>query len=197
MGVNTSNFIFCSDCGSKNSCINLFCENCGNEIDLYRKNIKCKRNNTLKTYSNINDIIKFTSKNIAFYKRTFDYMISTESTTTWNWSAFFLSIVWLLYRKMYFQASTLFLICTIIVSIIPYMGITLAIIVPIGMGMYGNYIYLSHIKNKLIETYYLNNYDKDEMIQREGGVSLTIPLISILVSILILFMTIRIVNVFY
>ncbi len=191
-------YIFCSDCGAKNSAITLYCSNCGKQIVSNKQNIEYeKSNNTLnnvnsnpKSYSSTDDIMKFVSQNIYFYQEKFNLINKTGKKITWNWAAFFLSIYWMLYRKMYLQTGGIFLL-SIILTCIPYVGyllsLSLGIIICIILGMYGNYMYLNHIERKLKEIDYLNNYERDAVISRKGGVNLVLPIVIAIIPIALIF----------
>ena len=61
----------------------------------------------------------------------------------WNWPAFFLNVIWMLYRKMYLQAAV-----TFVIFCMPGVNIILHILV----GAFANYLYYKHAKAKILET---------------------------------------------
>ncbi|MGA3085973.1 MAG: DUF2628 domain-containing protein [Thermodesulfobacteriota bacterium] len=61
---------------------------------------------------------------------------------TWNWPAFFLGFIWMLYRKMYLWALLAFFITFTPVAL----PLTM-----IGWGIVGNYLYYLHGRKKILE----------------------------------------------
>lgn len=61
---------------------------------------------------------------------------------TWHWPAFFVTVFWMLYRKLYLWALIAF-----ILSFIPGIGLILMVI----FGLTGNYIYYKHAKAKITD----------------------------------------------
>ena len=91
------------------------------------------------------EIRAFVGANTHYYMRNFSKF--TQSGTekfciTWNWSTFGFTFIWMLYRKMYMQA-----VVTFIVFCIPGLNIILHIVA----GVVGNYLYYSHVKEKILE----------------------------------------------
>ena len=62
---------------------------------------------------------------------------------SWNWSAFFLGFIWMLYRKMYLWALLAFLI-----ALTP-VGFPLTMI---AWGITGNYLYYLQARKKILDT---------------------------------------------
>ena len=109
--------IFCTECGSKNNEGNLFCSECGNKLQGGREKndslgkvntdkIKQINSNNFETNLDIdkNDLVKFILKNTDYYISKFEELKITGSKISWNWSAFFFTGYWMLYRKMYIEA---------------------------------------------------------------------------------------------
>ena len=183
--MENENVIFCSECGQKNSGTSSFCSKCGNKLhktvlekSSYTTNngsASYTTNNDSVRYDDMDDINLFVQKNQMFYQEKFDRIIKTGDKKTWNWAAFFLSIYWMLYRKMYLQAGGLFLL-NFLVGCIPYIGWLLNIGIWIGVGMYSNSLYLDHIRKKLAEINMINSNDKEFMIMKKGGTNLVLPI---------------------
>lgn len=92
------------------------------------------------------DYKTFIGKNSEKYLAKFDKFDVggiDNFSATWNWSAFLVPSLWLLYRKMYGWA-----IFSFVFLLIPIIG---AIIVRIVFGISANYIYFKHAKKKLLE----------------------------------------------
>ncbi len=195
------NTMFCTECGSKNSKVNAFCLNCGNELEQEKleyinintnksvsTNINKKINSSLNDL-NTEDMNLFISKKTEYYNQKFNQITETGNKRTWNWAAFFLNIYWLLYRKMYVQGGIMILISLAtasISSVIPFLGIILGWGVNIAFAMYANSIYLDHIHKKLYEINSMEYEAKESMIMKKGGTNIVIPMILLGIYLLVI-----------
>ncbi len=103
-----------------------------------------------------------------------------KSAQSWNWAAFFLSFLWLGYRKMYsyiFMVVGIFLLYDLIIVFSGFefgMDSTIGITLSVICGLLGNYLYLMHA-NKEIKKVTEQNSRSMENIQAElekrGGTS--------------------------
>lgn len=94
---------------------------------------------------NSDEIREFVGPNAHYYIQNFSKFTilgREEFRVTWNWSCFGFTFIWFLYRKMYALAAI-----TFVVFCIPGVNILLHI----GIGMIGNYLYYRHVKGKIIE----------------------------------------------
>lgn len=82
------------------------------------------------------------SERYLFQFRKFGMPGIDHFSFTWHWPAFFITFLWMLYRKLYLWALILF-----IIWLIPGFGLVLMII----FGLTGNYIYYRHAKAKIID----------------------------------------------
>ncbi|MCM0647999.1 DUF2628 domain-containing protein [Clostridium swellfunianum] len=127
----------------------------------------------------------FVGKNADYYINKWSILKSSPKRINWNFAAFFLSIFWLGYRKMY---NTLLIILGIfIVTDIVQVSIGIDINNAIGyaisgaLGVMGNSYYLNHMKKKIFK---IKNYSSTEgeyydMLEKAGGTSWLGVLISI------------------
>lgn len=112
---------------------------------------------------NSDDFIRiFVGKNNGYYQKKWARMANTADSPTWNWAACFMSVLWLLYRKMYLY---FFLILLLMVGIgavgeILQLSQALQSVIDFGfagaLGMMGNSLYKLHVDKKIkhvIETY--------------------------------------------
>ena len=191
--------MFCTKCGSKNNEINLFCSECGNEFervkvknDVFSKVNTDKigeiKNNNFNTNLDIdkNDLEKFINKNSDYYIRKFEDMKITGSKISWNWAAFFLTGNWMLYRKIYIQ-TIIFTLVGIVLAQLPDVDLICSLGMYVGLGMYGNTLYLAHINKKMSD---INKYDlnmREQLMFKKGGTNLALPLILIFGGVLIYF----------
>ncbi len=91
------------------------------------------------------DTEKIYSKNTQFYLNYFTILDKGGSIFSWNWSAFFLTWAWMLYRKMFILAAiTLF--CTVSIASFSLLGILL---IHIFFGIIGNAIYYKFTEHNL------------------------------------------------
>lgn len=117
--------------------------------------IKCKHCGSmlnLDPYNSINidtvtadEIRAFVGTNAYYYIQNFSkftIMGREKFCITWNWSCFGFTFLWMLYRKMYALA-----LVTFIIFCIPGVNVLLHI----GAGMIGNYLYYRQVKAKIIE----------------------------------------------
>jgi len=154
----------CVKCGNKTEEGERFCRFCGNKVD--------KTESRLPEFATKDGVIEkdlaiFIGKNADKYLsrfRNFDRGGEDSFAVTWNWPAFFFSFWWALYRKMYgWAVLILFLYC------VPFLGL----IVMIGFGMSGNYLYFRRAKKRVLELKALPGTDleKAAALARAGGVN--------------------------
>ncbi len=126
------------------------------------------------------EIRAFTGGNAHYYIQCFSKFTITgreKFCVTWNWSCFGFTFLWMLYRKMYALA-----VVTFIIFCIPGANILLHI----GIGMIGNYLYYRHVKGKILEARAtpsaLNYYP---VLEETGGVNSWVITIGVVVGIII------------
>lgn len=119
----------------------------------------------------LNEVSLFIQKNYKFYEKKFRKMKETGRSISWNWSAFFMGIYWMIYRKMYFKAGAFFIL-SLVASSTPYIGDILNVAVLVGIGMYANALYLDHIEGHIERVKRLYPNEKYETINEIGGTNL-------------------------
>ena len=111
------------------------------------------------------EIRAFVGTNSEYYVQNFAKftVAGTENfTMTWNWSTFFFTFFWMLYRKMYIQAAIVFVIFWL-----PGINIILHIVA----GIVGNYLYYKHAKDKIVEIRAIQTTQNFyQVLQNVGGV---------------------------
>ena len=137
----------------------------------------------------LNEVSLFIQKNYKFYEKKFKKMEETGKSISWNWSAFFMGIYWMIYRKMYFKAGAFFIL-SLVASSTPYIGHILNIAVLIGIGMYANALYLDHVEGNIEKAKPLLPHEKDEIIQKVGGTSLPTAIIIYVIQFIVIAITI-------
>lgn len=125
------------------------------------------------------EIRAFVGDNAHYYVQCFSRFTITgkeQFCVTWNWSCFGFTFIWFLYRKMYALA-----IISFFVFCIPGVNILLHI----GVGMIGNYLYYRHVKGNIIKiraTQSPLNYMP--VLQELGGVNRWVTTLGVIICII-------------
>lgn len=90
------------------------------------------------------------SHNIDYYLYYIHKMENNHKFLSWNWSCFFLSSYWLLYRKLY-ALATILIVFNLGFPLLFNSGIPIIFMLPIRilLAMYANAIYLNNSKSKI------------------------------------------------
>jgi hypothetical protein len=149
------------------------CKHCGSMLNL-------ESANTINIDTITTDEIRaFVGPNSYYYVQNFSKFTITgreKFCATWNWSCFGFTFLWMLYRKMYLLS-----IITFVVFCLP--GIN--IILHIGAGLVGNYLYYRDMKQKIIElraTQSSQNYIP--VLQEIGGTNRWVITLGIVIGII-------------
>jgi hypothetical protein len=102
------------------------------------------------------NLATFVGKNNDYYQEKWQKMADNQNNpASWNVAALFLGFVWLIYRKMYRYAA-IFIALVALDSWIEwyyplpnYMSNTVNILIALGFGVYGNFLYKQHVTNKI------------------------------------------------
>lgn len=144
-------------------------------------NFKC-----ISEVSNTEFTSFFSSYNSDYYLKYTENHKNNNHFLSWNWSAFFLTSYWFLYRKLYIL-GILYLIISISLTFIlkGSASISILLILRILTGLYSNAIYFSHANRKIlnIKSCVANLSDDQYLkeLKRKGGVNLLLPLIAAIV----------------
>lgn len=178
----------CQHCGHKNNDQARFCQNCGqhmtaqnqqiDRLNSVNHSVEANKWNEETAKTENQDMLAFVGPRYNYYQEKWALSEDPATAANWNWSAFFLGIFWLGYRKMY--RPILYLLATyivldvidllanfhpltsLIVEVAPYVAFAL-------IGMYGNALYYRHA-NKQINK--LKRYDyAHEQMSKKGGTS--------------------------
>ncbi|MFZ2950454.1 MAG: DUF2628 domain-containing protein [Desulfuromonadaceae bacterium] len=138
-------------------------------------------NNTINIDGISSDEIRaFVGDNAHYYIQNFSKFTITgreQFCVTWNWSCFGFTFIWFLYRKMYALAAISF-----VVFCIPGVNILLHI----GIGVIGNYLYYRHVKGTIIEIRATQSqFNYLPVLQELGGVNKWVISISVIICIII------------
>lgn len=127
------------------------------------------------------EIRAFAGPNSHYYIQNFSKFTITgreKFSVTWNWSCFGFTFLWMLYRKMYFLS-----LVTFIVFCVP--GINL--LLHIGAGIVGNFLYYKHVKDKVFEIRTTqSSHNFIPVLQEIGGVNRWVITLGIVFGIFII-----------
>ena len=90
-----------------------------------------------------------------------------------NWAAFFFTLPWLFYRKMYLHGIVVLLVPILIALVFPRLSTSSGLGLAVVIGMYGNGNYLDAARRRIgkIEALGLPAAERDERLRERGGVS--------------------------
>jgi hypothetical protein len=112
-------------------------------------------------------------------------MAASGSKFSWNWASFLATGWWLGYRKMYLYAFIYILLN--LLTILPFIGIIIWLVLWIGIGAIGNYLYGKYTYLKLLELKeaFKNEEEFKTQVAKTGGTSIGGVFIVILMAIAI------------
>lgn len=198
--------MFCTYCGEQQSTQARFCSECGNQLvtDLQTdgfaptvENIASYQEND-PTYED--ELMLFVDQNNDYYKRKWEKADSKKNGFSFNAGAFFLSLFWLGYRKMYklvFFISLAFLAIDAILYMVGYQYQLDSFIDPVDraigtatsalLGFYGNMLYKKHAEKKVLEIRDTtsNFSNRETKLKKQGGRAFSGVLISALIFIFV------------
>lgn len=135
----------------------------------------------------------FVGKNNAYYTQKWEEMGVNNQKLSFNFAAFFFSILWLGYRKMYALTSLIalgYLIFSAIIYIIilrydlvtnsQYIFEVLLVIISVFIGLFGNALYKRHAEKHYGKAINLTKEQSslDNLLRAKGGTSFLGPLLS-------------------
>lgn len=174
------NSILCSKCGASNEAGSAFCTKCGNSLAKTEvvDHISNNENYTQEELS------LFLEKNQSYYLEKFNLIEKTGDKKAWNWCSFLIGGYWMLYRKMYVQAI-IYIIANLILGCIPFIGWALSLALCVGLGIFGNSIYLDHIKKTFSEIGFADSNMRSTLINKKGGTNLVLPILLAVIPVII------------
>lgn len=119
--------MYCQRCGAEQKGKSRFCTACGMSLNSAK--------NKEKSWTPVEDITPededfyraTVGKNATYYLPRFQKIADNPRALTWNWSAFFVSFLWLIYRRMW-PSAILYFISLILATILSI------ILLPLGGG---------------------------------------------------------------
>lgn len=124
--------------------------------------------------------------NRSYYRPKFDRFEAGQGSASWNWPAFFVTIFWMLYRRMYAYALVVWLVLPVVFVIVAAIvgGISgnpetyvstyyflWAVVGFIFIPMYANRLYYRHATKKIAraKAMYSSSEDQVREVYRTGG----------------------------
>lgn len=124
--------------------------------------------------------------NKSYYRPKFDRFAGGQGSVSWNWPAFFITIFWMFYRRMYLYALLVWFalpIALVVVSAIiggvtgdpgAYVGTYYLLYIIVGfiiIPMYANRLYFGHAMKKIAraKAIYSDGEDQIREVYRTGG----------------------------
>ncbi len=146
----------------------------------------------------------FFGQRVTYYEKYYTKLQETKKKISWNWAAFFLNVYWFFSRKMYaygilamFSKAMFTLVgynlynnmanSNIQSLMIPWA--ILYMLVDVGVGMFANYLYISHMESKIVYPgeSELSNDDLVKVIVMRGGFTMSGILMCFLLSDLVIY----------
>ncbi|MDO4794717.1 MAG: GYF domain-containing protein [Brachymonas sp.] len=131
----------------------------------------------------------FVGENYSFYARRWaesDQRFGGK--LSWNWAAFFLGPIWMVYRKMYAHCAALLAASLVLTAIAQASGASVEDILKWQMqagpaisfllGLFGNWLYRLHAERKVRQIIDASGHSEQArlLLARQGGVNLTTAL---------------------
>ncbi|MDD7756442.1 MAG: DUF2628 domain-containing protein [Clostridiales bacterium] len=174
------NSILCSKCGASNEAGSAFCTKCGNSL---AKTEVVDHISNNESYTQ-DELSLFLEKNQSYYLEKFNLIEKTGDKKAWNWCSFLIGGYWMLYRKMYVQAI-IYIIANLILGCIPFIGWALSLALCVGLGIFGNSLYLDHIKKTFTEIGCADSNMRSTLINKKGGTNLVLPILLAVIPVII------------
>ena len=174
------NSILCSKCGASNEAGSAFCTKCGNSL---AKTEVVDHISNNESYTQ-DELSLFLEKNQSYYLEKFNLIEKTGDKKAWNWCSFLIGGYWMLYRKMYVQAI-IYIIANLILGCIPFIGWALSLALCVGLGIFGNSLYLDHIKKTFTDIGCADSNMRSTLINKKGGTNLVLPILLAVIPVII------------
>lgn len=165
--------MYCPKCGVQNPDDARFCSNCGSSIGVAPSVPEETPVSTPITSTPLDPekATMFIVKNVDYYTQKYNLMNIKHSKISWNWASCIFSTCWLFYRKMY-AAGAILMVIGLVSS---WLGGILSVIISLGtfiaMGLWGNYLYLNHVSDCLLESQNMNEQEWIIYATKKGGTS--------------------------
>lgn len=160
--------VYCSHCGNKQSAGDKFCTSCGLPFGQPALPENTGYGGQRDSYGAEEIEALYVGKKTEYFLPRFRSMRVSGGMVKWNWAAFFVAPLWLIYRKMYLYGIGI-LIAAPILSLLGIERISIAF--GVCVGMMGNYWYMKRIGKLIEESREMTDADRAEHIRECGGTS--------------------------
>jgi len=134
------------------------------------------------------DIIQLIGSNSEYYVNKFQTMKTEIKKTSWNWPAFLCIGYWFIYRKMYAYGAIL-VFMTFLLTFTDSILISISeLVVAICIGVYGNYIYMVNLEDKVQKTANMSQVEKGQYLAKNSDVNLMAALLTVVGMVILRFM---------
>lgn len=165
---------FCKGCGAVYSDNVNFCENCGARLsapEIVEAEVVDVVIERPRAYgSPAADAREVRERLVGtkqeYYLPRFDKMENLNSFTSWNWAAFLFCTVWMMYRKMYVFGIVVWVASNLLALV---GGGALSLLLSIGVGVLGNYLYMKDINNRVDKAMDMQPDEREVYIQKNSG----------------------------
>ena len=124
---------------------------------------------------------RFIGTNVEYYRSKFQEMRMLNQKISFNWVALLFGIFWMLYRKMYGVAIGA-LIATVVVGMMGSLGGVLGLVLTLGYGLFGNYLYMMTIQKRVTEVQRFGEPARSQYVEKYAGTSGTAVIIGLVVA---------------
>lgn len=177
--------MFCTKCGFQLEENAKFCPNCGTTVQQEENTATAEPVFTAESdggYGGFidSDIMELVGPNNAeYYNNRFNEIKQLNKKATWNWPAFLVAPMWLFYRKMY-NYGLILIVFDILVG--QHLSLILSVAVGAVVGVFANYLYLTHLEKLSLESKQLVGTAKQAFEKEKGGTSTIAVLVAILIN---------------
>lgn len=150
--------LYCRNCGKEENDEASFCSSC--RTDLRETREQDPDSELIRLYIG--------EKKVDYYTKKWK-----KDKITWNWAAFFFTVFWLGYRRMYGMLIS-FLAIIIILQVVLYhldfaSTTSIGTIAAVTFGMNGNQLYKEHTQRKVKKMKKMYGEKVERTIQMKGG----------------------------
>lgn len=171
--------IYCQNCGHLNEDNQKYCNKCGQEIKESTNGIDDPEVSEVNEPFEEDLLMKFVDKNQSYYSNKWNKMAKKGKDVSFNLAAFFFTLFWLGYRKMYMNVlyiSLLFLGLDIVLYLIGYkydyfndpIDNSVGIGVAVSIGLMGNKMYKNHAEREIKKIQETDNQSEQSWKKRGG-----------------------------
>lgn len=163
--------MYCSKCGKPLAEDMAFCINCGHPAAKQSGADDGTAQQSCNAYSQHvidPDVERLVGVKQEYYLPKFRQFKTLNKYASWNWSAFFCTLWWFVYRKMYLYALCVWGVSILLSSMTDGAG---GLLVSILSGVFGNYIYMYHLEDQAKQAKTMTFQEKEAFLDKKSGVN--------------------------